>query len=98
MTLKSAPLLIGAALLAATGLARAQQAPRPESQQPPRYGNPVVPRELQQPQGATGPIDTTSGGVTPASPQGDAPPGMQPFRHEPTGEGQSLEKKPPPLR
>jgi hypothetical protein len=27
---------------------------------------------------ANGPLDTTSGGESPASPQGDAPPGMQP--------------------
>jgi hypothetical protein len=31
-----------------------------------------------QPQGPTGPIDTSSGGAPPSSPQGDTPPGMQP--------------------
>ena len=30
-----------------------------------------------QPQGPTGPIDTTSGGAPASSPQGDTPPGMQ---------------------
>jgi hypothetical protein len=35
--------------------------------------------EKQQPQGATGPINTTSGGAPPTSPQGDSPPGMQPM-------------------
>jgi hypothetical protein len=30
------------------------------------------------PQGETGPLDTKSGGAPAASPQGDAPPGMQP--------------------
>ncbi len=30
-----------------------------------------------QPQGSTGPIETRSGGAPPASPQGEAPPGMQ---------------------
>jgi hypothetical protein len=31
----------------------------------------------QQPQGSTGPLDTTSGGTPAESPQGEAPPGMQ---------------------
>jgi hypothetical protein len=30
-----------------------------------------------QPQGWTGPIDTSSGGAPPESPQGQSPPGMQ---------------------
>jgi hypothetical protein len=33
--------------------------------------------ERAQPRGATGPLETTSGGESAASPQGDAPPGMQ---------------------
>src|SRR4051812_21470033 len=98
MPLKSFSLAAALALLATFGLAQAQQQPRPESDQTARYGTPTVPRETQQPEGATGPLDTTSGGVTPASPQGDAPPGMQPMQHEPTGQGQSAEKKQPPLR
>jgi hypothetical protein len=31
----------------------------------------------QQPQGSTGPLDTTSGGALAESPQGQSPPGMQ---------------------
>jgi hypothetical protein len=31
-----------------------------------------------QPQGWTGPVDTSSGGAPPESPQGQSPPGMQP--------------------
>jgi hypothetical protein len=31
----------------------------------------------QQPQGKTGPLDTTTGGAGPESPQGQTPPGMQ---------------------
>jgi len=31
----------------------------------------------QQPQGPTGPLDTTHGGAPAASPQGQSPPGMQ---------------------
>jgi hypothetical protein len=31
----------------------------------------------QQPQGSTGPLDTTSGGAPAESPQGQSPPGMQ---------------------
>jgi hypothetical protein len=85
-------------MVALTGFAQARQPPRPEAEQTARFGDPTVPRELTQPQGATGPIDTTSGGVTPASPQGDAPPGMQPMREEPTGDGQNAERKEPPLR
>jgi hypothetical protein len=97
MSLRSFSFVAGV-LLAFSTLAAAQQPQRPDAEQTSRYGNPTVPRETQQPQGATGPIDTTSGGVTPASPQGDAPSGMQPFRHEQTGEGQSRETKDPPQR
>jgi hypothetical protein len=31
----------------------------------------------QQPQGSTGPLDTTTGGAPAESPQGQSPPGMQ---------------------
>ena len=31
----------------------------------------------EQPQGSTGPLDTTSGGAPAESPQGQSPPGMQ---------------------
>ena len=33
--------------------------------------------EEQQPQGPTGPLDTTTGGAPAESPQGQSPPGMQ---------------------
>jgi len=33
--------------------------------------------QQQQPQGATGPLDTTRGGAPASSPQGQSPPGMQ---------------------
>ena len=36
-----------------------------------------------QPQGPTGPIETTTGGTPPSSPQGDTPPGMQPRPGDP---------------
>lgn len=39
---------------------------------------PPEPKGQLQPQGWTGPLDTTSGGAPPESPQGQSPPGMQP--------------------
>ena len=35
---------------------------------------------------STGPVNTTEGGVTPSSPQGDSPPGMQPQPKGPEGQ------------
>jgi hypothetical protein len=35
----------------------------------------------QQPQGPTGPLETSSGGSPASSPQGDTPPGMQSDQH-----------------
>jgi hypothetical protein len=32
---------------------------------------------VEQPQGLTGPLNTTSGGNPPENPEGDTPPGMQ---------------------
>ena len=40
-------------------------------------GTTAAPRQ-SQPQGPTGPTNTTSGGAPAASPQGDTPAGMQP--------------------
>jgi len=42
-------------------------------------GRTIIPEKqgLVQPQGPTGPINTTSGGAPAASPQGQTPPGMQ---------------------
>lgn len=34
-------------------------------------------RGVEQPQGSTGPLNTTSGGNPPENPEGDTPPGMQ---------------------
>ena len=39
---------------------------------------PANPPNQAQPQGQTGPTTTTTGGAPASSPQGDAPPGMQP--------------------
>jgi hypothetical protein len=39
--------------------------------------NPPEAKGHLQPQGWTGPIDTSSGGAPPESPQGQSPPGMQ---------------------
>ena len=44
----------------------------------------------RQPQGHTGPTETTSGGPPASSPQGDAPPGMQPH---PTDHKQDVNPK-----
>jgi len=49
-----------------------------------------------QPQGTTGPLDTTTGGAGASSPQGETPAGMQPRPQEPserTGQGVPTEKK-----
>jgi hypothetical protein len=37
-----------------------------------------------QPQGPTGPINTTTGGAAASSPQGETPAGMQPIPQEPS--------------
>lgn len=54
-----------------------QPATKPDS--PHSTGRTVLPAEqgVMQPQGPTGPINTTSGGAPPESPQGQTPPGMQ---------------------
>jgi hypothetical protein len=38
---------------------------------------PPEPKGQKQPQGWTGPLETTTGGAPPESPQGQSPPGMQ---------------------
>jgi len=45
-----------------------------------------------QPQGATGPTNTTSGGAPAASPQGETPPGMQ---SAPEGSSKSVDSHKP---
>jgi hypothetical protein len=55
---------------------RAESSPAQSQQQAPQ---PQTPQSHQQtsPQGATGPLETSSGGAPAASPQGETPPGMQ---------------------
>ena len=57
----------------ASAAAQNNQADSPHS-----TGRTYLPTEGQtQPQGATGPLGTTTGGAPAASPQGQTPPGMQ---------------------
>jgi hypothetical protein len=67
-------------LCVATG-ALAQQPPPadPSKDSPNSTGRTVIPEKQGplQPQGHTGPINTTSGGAPAESPQGQTPPGMQ---------------------
>jgi hypothetical protein len=46
-------------------------------------GAPPDTQKQPQPQGPTGPTNTTSGGAPASSPQGDTPSGMQPAPHDP---------------
>jgi hypothetical protein len=55
--------------------------PSDASQQSPGTTPPEA-RGQKQPQGWTGPPDTTTGGASPESPQGQSPPGMQPAPQE----------------
>ena len=50
-----------------------------------------APAGQTQPQGPTGPINTTSGGAPASSPQGETPPGMQ---SNPQGSGGSTTERP----
>jgi hypothetical protein len=67
------------ALCLGTGVAFAQTTPPPAKNSPNSAGRTIIPEQKgqTQPQGKTGPLDTTSGGTPAASPQGDTPPGMQ---------------------
>jgi hypothetical protein len=65
--------------LALPGLAQAQtDQPKGNSLNSPTGTTPPETKGQLQPQGWTGPIDTSSGGAPPESPQGQSPPGMQP--------------------
>jgi hypothetical protein len=66
------------ALLLPASIAGAQTAPSDKGsvKQPTGTTAPEAKGELR-PQGWTGPINTTSGGAPPESPQGETPPGMQ---------------------
>ncbi len=89
-------LLAIASIVLTAGIAAAQQGNQAQpGDSPHSTGRTVVP-ETQgktQPQGPTGPIDTTSGGAPAASPQGQSPPGMQ---AAPEGSSKTVveEKKP----
>ena len=77
-------ILASAAVIAAMTIAVAQDAARKGSDtsgQGPGSGDTYLPsyqqHREQQPQGPTGPLDTTRGGAPAESPQGQSPPGMQ---------------------
>ena len=72
-------LALGSALAMAQVESPVKQAPTKPGDSHHSDGRTVSPENkgIQQPQGPTGPIDTTSGGAPPESPQGQSPPGMQ---------------------
>jgi hypothetical protein len=75
-------ILASAAVIAAMTIAAAQDAERKGSETSGQgSGDTYLPsyqqHREQQPQGPTGPLDTTQGGAPAASPQGQSPPGMQ---------------------
>jgi hypothetical protein len=78
------------ALCLNTCVVYAQTTPPPTRDSPNPTGQSIIPekKEQTQPQGKTGPLNTTSGGTPAASPQGDTPPGMQS-----TPEGSSKQTK-----
>jgi hypothetical protein len=69
-----------AALISTVLAGSAAQTGKPVDK-PASDGNTHMPDHLrhieQQPQGRTGPLDTTTGGAPAESPQGQSPPGMQ---------------------
>jgi hypothetical protein len=81
------PLLFLLGSLLVGGVALAQSAPGADPADDPDANSDAskpAKRPLQpQPQGQTGPTDTTSGGAPPSTPQGDSPPGMQPRPDKP---------------
>lgn len=71
-------LTICLALALPTGLAEAQTVQQKGSSlNSPTGSTPPETKGHLQPQGWTGPIDTSSGGAPAESPQGQSPPGMQ---------------------
>ena len=73
--------LIAACLASTGGIAAAQTSSDPKQPDKSEYStgrttSPETKGQLQ-PQGWTGPIDTTTDGAPPESPQGQSPPGMQ---------------------
>ena len=73
--------LVVICLILSAGMALAQPAEPDKSvdQKAQSTGRTVLPEEKGQlqPQGWTGPIETTTGGAPAESPQGQSPPGMQ---------------------
>jgi hypothetical protein len=73
--------LIAVCLVTSAGLAWAQAQPDIKNADKPETstGRTVTPetKGQLQPQGWTGPINTTTGGAPASSPQGQTPPGMQ---------------------
>ena len=67
------------ALCAVAALAQAQPADKSPTDSPHSTGRTVTPetKGQEQPQGNTGPLNTTKGGAPAESPQGQTPPGMQ---------------------
>jgi hypothetical protein len=79
MLMRSALIAICLASLAGLTAAQAQTDNKTPSASEQSTGRTVAPETngQRQPQGNTGPINTTSGGAPAASPQGETPPGMQ---------------------
>jgi hypothetical protein len=74
------PIAIAVLCLAlSSGLAWAQEQPKQADDSAHSTGRSVVPdtKGEMQPQGQTGPLNTTTGGASAESPQGQSPPGMQ---------------------
>ena len=73
-------LLAALTLAFCAGLALAQSQPKSPADSSDSTGRSVSPetKGQQQPQGPTGPLNTTTGGAPAESPQGQTPPGMQP--------------------
>ena len=73
--------LIVTCFVSLAGIAWAQVQPENKNTDKPEYpnGRTVTPetKGQLQPQGWTGPINTTTGGAPASSPQGQSPPGMQ---------------------
>jgi hypothetical protein len=67
------------ALYLSTGVVFAQTTPPLTKDSPNHTGQAIIPekKDQTQPQGKTGPLNTTSDGTPAASPQGDTPPGIQ---------------------
>jgi hypothetical protein len=72
--------LAAACLLCSAGLSMAQTQPPNNPSNPSQQSTGTTPPEGRgqlQPQGWTGPLETTTGGAPAESPQGQSPPGMQ---------------------